>query len=49
MFDIADFPFSQVTDEEKQKYANDIKQTRVFQGYKPRHFWVSCQCLIARM
>ncbi|PFH51141.1 hypothetical protein AMATHDRAFT_59632 [Amanita thiersii Skay4041] len=39
MFDITDVPFSQVTDEEKQKYAGKIKETGSFQGYKLRQYW----------
>ena len=40
MFDIANVPFSQVGDEEKQAYAGNIKETGTFQGYKLRNYWV---------
>lgn len=40
MIDIADVPFSQVSDEEKEKYVAQIKQTGSYQGYKPRQYWV---------
>ncbi|KAJ3746561.1 Clavaminate synthase-like protein [Lentinula detonsa] len=39
MFDIADVPFSQVSDEEKQKYVAPTKQTGSYQGYKLRQYW----------
>lgn len=40
MFDIADVPFSAVSDSEKQIYAGTMKQTGSYQGYKPRQYWV---------
>ena len=40
MFDIADIPFSQVNDEEKEKYVGTMKQTGSYQGYKLRQYWV---------
>jgi hypothetical protein len=40
MFDIADVPFSQVSDDEKQKYVATPKQTGSYQGYKLREYWV---------
>lgn len=40
MFDIADVPFSQVSDEEKEKYVAQTKQTGSYQGYKLRQYWV---------
>jgi hypothetical protein len=40
MFDIADIPFSQVKEEEKPKFTNDIKEIGSMQGYKPRSYWV---------
>ena len=40
MFDIADVPFSQVHEEEKQRYAADIKATGSYEGYKLRQYWV---------
>ncbi|KAF5388847.1 hypothetical protein D9757_005664 [Collybiopsis confluens] len=39
MFDIADIPFSQVSDEEKEKYVAPTKQTGSYQGYKLRQYW----------
>ncbi|KAJ3793878.1 Clavaminate synthase-like protein [Lentinula aff. detonsa] len=39
MFDIADVPFSQVGDQEKEKYLASMKQAGSFQGYKLRQFW----------
>ncbi|KAE9405506.1 Clavaminate synthase-like protein [Gymnopus androsaceus JB14] len=39
MFDIADVPFSQVSDEEKEKYVAPTKQTGSYQGYKLRQYW----------
>ncbi|KAJ7826494.1 Clavaminate synthase-like protein [Mycena olivaceomarginata] len=41
MFDIADIPFSGVSDEEKSLYRGKMKETGSFQGYKPRQYWVS--------
>jgi len=40
MFDIADVPFSAVSDSEKQIYAGTMKQTGSYQGYKLRQYWV---------
>ncbi|KAF9078573.1 hypothetical protein BDP27DRAFT_1309816, partial [Rhodocollybia butyracea] len=39
VFDIADVPFSQVSDDEKQKYIASPKQTGSYQGYKLREYW----------
>ncbi|KAJ8597720.1 Clavaminate synthase-like protein [Rhizopogon salebrosus TDB-379] len=39
MFDIADVPFSAVSDSEKQTYAGTMKQTGSYQGYKLRQYW----------
>ncbi|KAG9313775.1 hypothetical protein JVU11DRAFT_6135 [Chiua virens] len=39
IFDIADVPFTGVSDEEKQVYTNAVKQTGSFQGYKHRGYW----------
>ncbi|KAH9835001.1 uncharacterized protein C8Q71DRAFT_136350 [Rhodofomes roseus] len=39
IFDIADVPFSAVTDEEKKTYAANIKATGSYQGYKLRQYW----------
>ncbi|CCM06178.1 uncharacterized protein FIBRA_08420 [Fibroporia radiculosa] len=39
IFDIADVPFSLVSNEEKQTYAGNIKATGSYQGYKLRQYW----------
>ncbi|KAF8549939.1 Clavaminate synthase-like protein [Imleria badia] len=39
IFDIADIPFTGVSDEEKQAYSGIMKQTGSFQGYKPRGYF----------
>ncbi|KAI0783194.1 Clavaminate synthase-like protein [Abortiporus biennis] len=39
IFDIADFTFSQVSDEEKKRYESKILETSTYRGYKPRQFW----------
>ncbi|KAL4245870.1 iron/ascorbate-dependent oxidoreductase family protein [Abortiporus biennis] len=39
IFDIADVPFSQVSDEEKKEYEADILGTASYQGYKLRQYW----------
>ena len=50
IFDIADVPFSQVSDQEKREYEGKIIETGSYQGYKPRQFWVyvslCCYCLL---
>jgi hypothetical protein len=40
IFDIADLPFSGVSDSEKQIYAGTMKQSGSYQGYKLRQYWV---------
>lgn len=40
MFDIADIPMSGVPEEEKWAYAGNSHETGLFQGYKPRQYWV---------
>lgn len=40
IFDIADVPFSQVNDDEKQKYRGTMLETGSYQGYKLRNYWV---------
>ena len=40
MVDIADVPFTQVSEAEKQQYASKIKETGSYRGFKPREFWV---------
>ncbi|KAK0481287.1 Clavaminate synthase-like protein [Armillaria novae-zelandiae] len=39
IFDIADTPFSVISDEEKRKYEANIMQTGSYQGYKLRQYW----------
>ncbi|KAM5539612.1 hypothetical protein V8D89_006721 [Ganoderma adspersum] len=39
IFDIADVPFSQVSEEEKRQFSNEIKKTGSWRGYKLRQFW----------
>ncbi|KAF8909741.1 Clavaminate synthase-like protein [Gymnopilus junonius] len=39
IFDVADVPFSKVSEEEKEKYAGTMKQTGSYQGYKLRQYW----------
>ncbi|KAF9011700.1 Clavaminate synthase-like protein [Cyathus striatus] len=40
MLDIADIPFSQTSDEEKNTYLAKIKDTGSYQGYKLRQYWL---------
>ncbi|KAG6826197.1 hypothetical protein H0H92_000759 [Tricholoma furcatifolium] len=40
MLDIAEIPFT-VSDEEKEKYVANIKETGSYQGYKLRQYWVN--------
>ncbi|THG99700.1 hypothetical protein EW026_g2693 [Hermanssonia centrifuga] len=40
IFDIADVPFTQVSDLEKQKYAGKMLETGSYTGYKLRRYWV---------
>ncbi|KAH9848599.1 hypothetical protein C2E23DRAFT_739334 [Lenzites betulinus] len=39
IFDIADIPFSQVSEEEMKRYTADIKGTGSYRGFKPRRLW----------
>ncbi|EPT02050.1 hypothetical protein FOMPIDRAFT_1119271 [Fomitopsis schrenkii] len=39
IFDIADVPFSEVSEEEKKVYTGNIKATGSYQGYKLRQYW----------
>ncbi|KAI0341627.1 Clavaminate synthase-like protein [Trametopsis cervina] len=39
VFDIADLPFSQTSDSEKQEYSERISETGSYQGYKARQYW----------
>ena len=43
MFDIADVPFSQVSEQEKKAYECHVKELGTYQGYKLRQYWV---CLL---
>ena len=46
MFNIADVPFSLVPEDEKKRFAGDIKKTGSYRGYKLRQYWVRRQSLI---
>ncbi|KIK68323.1 hypothetical protein GYMLUDRAFT_256067 [Collybiopsis luxurians FD-317 M1] len=39
IFDIADIPFSQVEEDEKQNYESRLKETGTQEGYKPRQYY----------
>ncbi|KAF8586081.1 Clavaminate synthase-like protein [Ramaria rubella] len=39
IFDIAEVPFQLVDQEEKERYAGQMKQTGSYQGYKLRSYW----------
>ncbi|KAI0341626.1 Clavaminate synthase-like protein [Trametopsis cervina] len=39
VFDIADLPFSQTSDSEKQEYSERVLETGSYQGYKARQYW----------
>ncbi|KAI0819373.1 Clavaminate synthase-like protein [Trametes gibbosa] len=39
IFDIADIPFSQVSEEEMKRFTSDIKGTGSYKGFKPRRLW----------
>ncbi|KAJ3556971.1 hypothetical protein NP233_g11853 [Leucocoprinus birnbaumii] len=39
IFDVANVPFEQVSDAEKQAYAGTMKVTGSYQGYKLRQYW----------
>ena len=41
MMDIADIPFSQVSESEKASFTGKIREVGSYRGYKPRQFWVS--------
>ena len=41
IFDIANLPFEHVPDEEKKRFAGDIKKTGSYRGYNLRNYWVS--------
>ena len=41
VFDIANVPFEQVSDDEKIKYMGKMLETGSYQGYKLRQYWVS--------
>ena len=40
VFDIANVPFAEVSDEEKLKYNGKMLETGSYQGYKLRQYWV---------
>lgn len=46
MFDIADVPFSAVTDDEKQLYASTRKQDGMLQGYTSVQYAVRSSCAL---
>ena len=46
IFDIADVPFTGVSDEEKRVYAAAIKETGSYRGYKFPGYFVSYTCLV---
>ncbi|KAI0634446.1 Clavaminate synthase-like protein [Trametes polyzona] len=39
IFDIANIPFTQVSEEEMKRYTSDIKGTGSYRGFKPRKVW----------
>ncbi|KAI1787058.1 Clavaminate synthase-like protein [Ganoderma leucocontextum] len=39
MVDIADVPFTQVSEEEQKSFTGKIKEAGSYRGYKPRQFW----------
>ncbi|TBU25818.1 Clavaminate synthase-like protein [Dichomitus squalens] len=39
IFDIANLPFEHVPDDEKKRFAGDIKKTGSYRGYKLRNYW----------
>ncbi|KAH9934538.1 Clavaminate synthase-like protein [Epithele typhae] len=39
IFDIADVPFSQVSEDEKKQLVGNIKETGLYRGYKLREYW----------
>jgi hypothetical protein len=41
MFDLSNYAVENVSDEEKQKYVGNMRETGSYRGYKPRKFWVS--------
>ena len=41
IFDIADVPFTQVSEEDKKQYGSKTRETGLFRGYKPRKYLVS--------
>ena len=46
IFDIADVPFSQVSDEDKIKFSSKIKESGSYRGYKLRECWARIQEII---
>ncbi|KAI0630153.1 Clavaminate synthase-like protein [Trametes polyzona] len=39
MIDIADIPFTQVSEEEQKQFVSKIKEVGSYRGYKPRQYW----------
>ncbi|KAH8077494.1 Clavaminate synthase-like protein [Cristinia sonorae] len=39
IFNVANVPLDQVSDEEKMKFDGKLQQTGSYQGYKPRQYW----------
>lgn len=48
LFDVADVPFSQVSDEEKMRFSSPMKETGSYKGYKLRQLWVSVTSFVGR-
>jgi hypothetical protein len=40
MFDLSNYAVENVSDEEKQKYVGNMRETGTYRGYKLRKFWV---------
>ncbi|KAI0703872.1 Clavaminate synthase-like protein [Cerioporus squamosus] len=40
LVDIADVPFSRVSEEEQKQFMGKIKEAGSYRGYKPRQFWI---------
>ena len=47
IFDIANVPFAQVSDEEKLRYNGKMLETGSYQGYKLRQYWVRDRHLVS--
>lgn len=44
IFDIADYTFTHVSDDEKRKYEGKMAETGSYQGYKLPKYWVRIPC-----